>query len=89
VWRLASRVATTPEELLRKTVRTRPQSIYNSNLNAYPSLATKAAELLARQVPQPKEVGRKALVSVSTKGGVIDVPCTVVRKFRIRSIASA
>lgn len=78
VHRLAKR---TPEELLFEPVRARLQSIQKPNLNTYPSLAAKAAELLNLKVEPPAEIGRKALVSVRTnRGVVIQVSCIVVRK---------
>jgi hypothetical protein len=78
VRRLAKRMA---EELLLEPVRARLRRIQKSNLNTYPGLAAKAAELLNRKVEPPAEIGRKALVSVRTnRGGVIQVCCIVVRK---------
>jgi hypothetical protein len=85
--RLANR---TPEELLLEPVCARLRRIQKTNLNTYPSLAAKAAELLNRKVEPPAEVGRKAMVSVRTnRGVVIDVQCTVVRKIPQRVNASA
>lgn len=45
--RLAKRM---PEDLLLEPVRARLRSIQKSNLNTYPGLAAKAAELLNRKV---------------------------------------
>jgi hypothetical protein len=56
--------------------RARLRRIQKTNLNTYPGLAAKAAELLNRKVEPPAEIGRKALVSVRTnRGVVIQVSC--------------